>query len=107
MELLKKIKACLLSEQILYSRHARNEMLKEEFGRIYEQEVFEVIRNGEIIEKYPEDKPYPSCLIFGETEQTRPLHVVLAYNEQENLIIIVTVYHPDATKWINYKQRTK
>jgi len=35
----------------------------EEFGKIREQEVFEAITCGEIIEEYENDKPYPSMLI--------------------------------------------
>lgn len=107
MKLLQKIQECLLSDQILYSKHARTEMLKEEFGRIFEHQVYEAIQNGEIIEEYREDKPYPSCLIFGETVKRRPLHVVVAFNEKENQIIVITVYQPDASKWLKFKERIR
>lgn len=30
-------------------------------------EIFFSVSNGEIIEQYPTDKPYPSCLIYGQT----------------------------------------
>jgi hypothetical protein len=39
-------------------------MEKEECGEIKEREVFEAVLNGKIIESYPEDEPYPSCLIY-------------------------------------------
>ena len=32
---------------------------------------------GEIVEQYPDDKPFPSCLIYSEYEG--PLHSVWAY----------------------------
>lgn len=51
-------------------------MRTEEFGRIREQEVFEAIMNGEIIEEYVNDKPYPSMLIYGRAQSERPLHIV-------------------------------
>ncbi len=30
-------------------------------------EIYFSVLHGEIIESYPIDKPYPSCLIFGKT----------------------------------------
>ncbi len=30
-------------------------------------EIFFSVFQGEIIEEYPEDIPYPSCLIYGDT----------------------------------------
>ena len=39
----------------------------EESGEIMDKEVFEAISMGEIIENYPDDEPYPSCLIYGRT----------------------------------------
>ena len=63
--------------------HARYEMENEEFGRIVEREVYEDTYNGEVIEEYPDDKPYPSALIFGKTTTDRPLHMVCAYAEVE------------------------
>ena len=56
--------------------------------------VFEVLLNGEIIEDYPLDKPYPSALIFGKPEKT-PLHVVAAFDENADICYVVTAYHPD------------
>jgi len=32
--------------------------------------------NGEIIEHYPDDEPYPSCLVLGWFESGDPLHIV-------------------------------
>ena len=67
--------------------------------------MYEAIKKGEIIEEYWNDKPHPSFLIFGKTSTNRPLHIVCAYNENEELAIIVTVYHPDPDLWEEYKRR--
>lgn len=80
-------------------------MQKEIFGRI--REVFEAIMNGEIIEEYENDKPYPSMLIFGRTDNGRPLHVVCAYTRDDDLAIVVTAYQPDPNLWIDYKRRKR
>ena len=51
-----------------------------------------MLDSGEIIEEYPDDGPYPSCLIFGRTQEGRPLHVVCAPVMDEGRLIIITVY---------------
>lgn len=102
---MQKILKCFESDLVLYSRHAKFEMENEEFGRIFEKEVYEAICSGEVIEEYPEDKPYPSVLIYGRTTENRPLHMVCAYSQTENLVIVVTVYYPDPKLWIDYKRR--
>lgn len=80
-------------------------MENEEFGKIFEHEVHEAIQKGEVIEAYPEDKPYPSVLIFGITATGRPLHVVCAYGETDKLAIVVTVYHPNEELWTDFRRR--
>lgn len=82
-------------------------MENEEFGRILDREVYEAISNGEIIEEYWTDKPYPSVLIYGRTNSNRPLHIVCAYNEDDGLVIVITVYHPNPDLWIKYRKRKR
>lgn len=82
-------------------------MESEAFGTIKESEVFEAVINSEIIEDYPDDEPYPSCLIFGLTNDGRPLHIVCACSEEENLTIVITTYQPDEKRWIDFKRRRK
>ena len=36
----------------------------------------QALLNGEIIEAYPDDKPYPSCLVLGWLDSFDPLHIV-------------------------------
>ncbi len=43
-------------------------------------EIFYSVLHGEIIEDYPSDKPYPSCLIYGESFVGQPIHSVWDYN---------------------------
>jgi hypothetical protein len=35
-----------------------------------------IVLIGDIFEEYPEDKPYPSCLVYGETFKKEPIHSV-------------------------------
>ena len=68
-------------------------------------EAFETISNGEIIEQYQEDKPYPSCLIFSKLESGDPIHTVWAFNRATNSSVLITTYRPDPRRWIDGKIR--
>ena len=76
-------------------------MKQEAFGEIIEQEVYEAVMSSELLKEYPEDKPYPSVLLYGKTSAGRPLHVVCAYDAEENSTIVITVYHPDPRIWMD------
>ena len=65
--------------------------------KISYSEVKHVIINGEIIEEYPDDFPYPSCLILGLTEAKRVIHVVVGVGECK--LWFITAYEPDTEKW--------
>lgn len=52
--------------------------------RLSFDEIFFSVFQGEIIEEYPKDKPYPSCLIYGDTFKGEPVHSVWAYNKKIN-----------------------
>ncbi len=80
-------------------------METEEFGEIKEKEVAEAVLNGKIIETYPDDEPYPSCLIYGRTFENRPLHIVCAYSSESDIVIVITVYQPDPDRWIDFERR--
>ncbi len=87
----------------IYREHAIKRMFERD---IFEEEIEETIKNGEVIEEYLDDKPYPSFLALKFFD--KPLHVVFAKNEKDNEIIIITAYYPDKEKWSNdYKTRTK
>lgn len=91
------IRQCLANCR--FTDHARREMEAEPLGIIQVDEVLQVLESGEIIEEYPEDKPYPSCLILGRTPRGRPLHVVCAPVPDEGRLIIITTYQPDPARW--------
>jgi hypothetical protein len=59
-----------------------------------------VIENGTIIKDYPSDTPYPSRLILG-FDGNRPIHVVSAFNPENDTEYVITVYEPDIQKWSN------
>ncbi len=86
-----------------YREHAIKRMFERD---IFEEDIEDAIENGEIIEKYPDDKPYPSFLALKIFQ--KPLHVVFAKNVNENQIIVITAYYPDREKWSeDFKTRKK
>lgn len=67
--------------------------------RIYFDDIKHAIKSGEIIEQYPSDYPYPSCLILGVTINGKPLHVVCA--PVDDMLWIITAYYPDTNTFEN------
>lgn len=61
------------------------------------KDIIECIKNGEIIEQYPDDYPFPSCLILGISCKQNDLHVVVGSNRVT--LWIVTAYFHDLQKW--------
>lgn len=101
MSLLDDIRAKIALEEFIFSQHAVDQSI---VRHITVAECREVIAAGEIIEDYPHDKYGPSCLLFGMTEGSRPLHVQCSYPYRP-AVIIITLYEPDPNRWINFKQR--
>ena len=62
---------------------------------------------GDIIEEYPEGKPYPSCLVFGLNAGNEPVHSVWGYNMENRWAVLITVYRPDPDRWIDSRIRRK
>ena len=102
---LSMVRRSFASGTVLYSRHAREEMRNEEFGAVLEAEVSESVAAGEVIEEYPDDRPYASRLIFGTTEGGRPIHALCAYDMDEEIAIVITVYQPDPRRWVEFRRR--
>jgi len=70
-------------------------------------DIYYSVDSGEIIEDYPSDKPYPSCLVFGKSAKGEPIHSVWAYNPATQWCVIITVYRPAADLWIDWRTRRK
>ena len=64
---------------------------------ISQEDIENALLNGEIIEEYENDYPYPSCLVYGVNLNNKVLHVVCGANETE--LWVITAYYPDNTKW--------
>ena len=73
---------------------------------IYPDDVIYALMNGEIIEQYQDDYPYPSCLVNGLTRDSQPLHIVCGFGMGE--LWLITAYTPDAREWTpDFRTRTE
>ena len=80
---------------IKFSGHAVRQM----FARaVSVDDVAGLVRDGEIIKEYPDDKPYPSFLILGFVRGSA-VHVVVALDEAAKTAIVITAYIPDEQLW--------
>jgi hypothetical protein len=76
--------------RIQWHQHALERFLERGISR---DEVIGALMNGEVIEMYPTDRPYPSGLIlYAETE---PVHVVAAADPAARICHVITAYRPD------------
>ncbi|MBI4639996.1 MAG: DUF4258 domain-containing protein [Candidatus Tectomicrobia bacterium] len=92
------------ANRVRISDHADEEA---EADQLTFDEIYFSVLHGEIIEDYPTDKPYPSCLIYSQTFSGDPVHSVWAYNEQNQWAVLITVYRPDPNLWINWRERRR
>ena len=81
-------------DTIFLTQHLQQRMHKH--GVRYD-DLTSAMANGEIIEQYPNDYPYPSCLVLGFAENGDALHVVCGIGN--GILWIITVYYPSADKW--------
>jgi Domain of unknown function (DUF4258) len=82
-------------DRLIFRLHAIKRMFER---NISEEDVKYAIVHGIVIQDYPEDQPYPSALILG-WRKNRPLHVVAASSDSEQLTVIITAYEPEPDEW--------
>ncbi len=98
-EALEAIRQSVAEGHYQYSLHALQRTTERHISR---SEVEQAIAVAEIIESYPDDKYKPSYLLFGNTNDNRPLHIQVCLPPH---VKIITVYEPDPNEWENYRVR--
>lgn len=87
---------CQLLEQQPFQMTQHAELRRRQRG-ISIPDIKQAIRNGSVIEDYPNDYPHPSCLILGFTAPDQPLHLVCGVGN--GTLFVITAYRPSADKW--------
>lgn len=101
---IKDIQKAIELDNILYTAHLLERMDERNISVL---DIIDCMNKGKIIEQYPDDKPYPSCLIFSYVVNNRPIHVVAALDIENLSLRVITTYQPDELKWINYIERRR
>lgn len=90
--------------KLVFTEHIVSQMFRR---NISVDDIIAILEDGEIIMTYTDDKPYPSYLILGFRNK-RPLHLVVAKDNQTGQCIMITVYEPDKNSWsLDFKFKIK
>ena len=90
---IESIRHCCDIDNIQWSLHSLKRMRER---KITSDEVIACIISGEFIEEYPNDRPLPSCLIYGIVD-VKNIHTVVG--DGDTFITIITTYEPDPEEW--------
>lgn len=92
-----------ISEHIFWSLHAIGKLVTE---KLRKDDVERSLKRCIIIEDYEmTGRPLPGCLVLGFTG-ARPLHAVIALDDANDRIFVITAYKPSAGRWSNgWKKR--
>lgn len=89
-------------KKLVFTGHAVRQMFKRQ---IHHQDVVEVLKKGETVKTYPDDRPYPSQLLLGKAGKQN-LHVVVAWDAEAETVYVITAYKPDPILWLeDFKTR--
>ena len=91
-----RIRELASANQMAFKKHTVLRMYQRQ---ITGNDTQEALVQGKIIEEYPDDYPLPSCLVLGYTQMRRPIHAVVAIDEEEPMLWVITVYEPDLFEW--------
>lgn len=88
------LRELIVKRQIKWTAHVAQRIQERDISK---HDVTNCILCGEIIEKYPNDYPHPSCLVFGSTVKGKQIHVVVG--SDHGFVYIITAYHPNIDKF--------
>ena len=83
-----------LRDMVLVSEHAA--MRFKQRG-LKAKDIRAAVNDGEIIEQYPDDFPFPSCLILGKSANGKWIHAFMS--DEGSMSRVITAYFPDPDKW--------
>ena len=83
------VRLCCNDDTIILTEHLLTRMRQR---HIRLEDIKRAITEGEIIEQYPSDYPFPSCLINSDN-----IHIVCSVNDR--VLYIITAYRPSHDIW--------
>ena len=88
------LKLLCCDKNIAVTKHAKNRLVERKISIL---DIISVIKHGEIIKQYEDDRPLPSCLILGSDINGKKCHVVVSHDD--DYIYLITAYYPDEKIW--------
>ena len=88
------IRSLCQNHHIIWSTHAVERL---QLRGIQRNDVLYAITVGKIIEQYPDDHPFPSCLVLGSDLRGQNIHIVCGTDG--NVVKIITAYYPTSDKF--------
>ena len=83
-------------QRLLFLPHAVRQMARPD-RMIQPREVRLVVERGDLIEDYPDDVRGHSCLLCGEGNGGRRVHVVCS--PKDHYLAVITAYLPSEAHW--------
>ncbi|MBI2802708.1 MAG: DUF4258 domain-containing protein [Gammaproteobacteria bacterium] len=87
---IRRLREAVVAGRIHWHAHALTRFLERGISR---GEILAAVMRGEVVETYPEDRPFPSCLLFFH--EVLPVHVVAAVDLDADIGHVITAYRPD------------
>ena len=97
------IKRCVGDGRLYWTYHVNMRMRGRSISRAI---LTDSIDTYEIIETYPEDRYFPTYLVFAR-HGSDVIHVVFAADVEGGNVRVVTAYRPAATEWDNELKRRR
>ena len=96
-----------MNSRLKFPAHAQERRFERGFTR---DDIRHVLSTGEVINKYPTDRPFPSYLVLRwieKEEDRQPVHLVAADDDERDVTFVITVYEPDSDLWTDdFRRRT-
>jgi hypothetical protein len=90
-----KLRELAARGRIEWSKHTLARLLSK---NIPQNSVRQTILTGEVIEEYPQDRPFPSCLVLAWVDGA-PYHVVVSLDETADTVYVITAYEPSPDRF--------
>lgn len=101
---IKKVAELAKQDRFAVKKHAAIRMKQRS---ITVDDIKEALLSAQIVETYEDDYPFSSCLLLGYSNK-KPLHIVAAISNIDNILLIITVYKPNTDEWLpGYTERKR
>ena len=94
--IINKIKELISMDKVAFKKHAIVRMVERDISA---KDITTALNECDLIKTYKQDRPLISYLVLGYSVIRQPLHILIAIDEREDILWIITVYQPDKSLW--------